>query len=88
MLYKRVVCVLYFSKEQNNLIAGKRKLEEQLESSQSNILEFTSSQYALLLANGSCNNELRLTMKYLDVTQATTTELISKINKLRQNYSK
>ena len=29
VLYKCVLCVLYFSKEKNNLINGERKLEEQ-----------------------------------------------------------
>ena len=30
MLHKRVLCVLSFSREKNNLITGKSKIEEQL----------------------------------------------------------
>ena len=67
-----VFFVLYFSKEKNQLITRTSKLEEKCESSQKNILKLTDFQDALLLANGSLNNDLTLTMKNIDVTQVTT----------------
>ena len=80
MLYKRVVCVLYFSccvfsKERNQLITGKIKLEEQCESAQEKKLKLTGSQYALLLDNVSLNNNITLTIQNIDVTQESTAQL-------------
>ena len=70
-----IFCVVFFSKEKNKLITGKWNLEEQCKSAHKNILKFTASQYALFLYNGSLNNELTLTIQYLDVTQETTSQL-------------
>ena len=72
-----------FLKEQNQLITGKRKLEEKCESSQKNNLKLTASQDALLLDNGSLSNELKLRMKNIDVTQATTSQLRTEKKELK-----
>ena len=77
LLYKCVVCMLYFSccifsYEQNNLITGEKKLEENCESEQKKILKLTASQDLMLLANGSLKTDLTLTIQILDVTQVTT----------------
>ena len=64
-----------FSKNQNKLITGKRKLEEQPKSAQKNILILTPLLDALLLSKVIINNELTLTMKNTDVTQETTAQL-------------
>ena len=71
VLYKHVVYWLYFSMEKNQFITGKRTLEEQHELSQRKILKLTSSQHAIILANGSLNNDLTLTIQNIDVTQET-----------------
>ena len=52
-----------FSKERNQLITGKRKLEEQCESAKKNVLKQSAFQDALVLANGSIKDELTLTVK-------------------------
>ena len=59
------------------MIDGKKKVEEQCESEQKNILKYTDFQYELLSANISLNNELTLTMYNLDVKQETTAQLTS-----------
>ena len=61
-----------FSYEQNNLITGEKKLEENCESEQKKILKLTASQDLMLLANGSLKTDLTLTIQILDVTQVTT----------------
>ena len=68
LLYACCIFVLYFSKKQNQLITGENKPEEQCESAHKNILKLTALQYALLLDNGSINNERTLTIKNLGVT--------------------
>ena len=83
-----VLSVLYFSKEKNHLITGKRKLEEQCKSAQKLILKPAASHDALLSANGSLNNELILTMQNIDATQATTAHLRSdkkQLTKITEN---
>ena len=65
------------------MITGKRKLEEKCESSQKNNLKLTASQDALLLDNGSLSNELKLRMKNIDVTQATTSQLRTEKKELK-----
>ena len=82
MLYTCVVCVLYFSccifsKEKTRFITGKRKVEEQCESAQKNILILTASHYALILYNGILTYELTSTMYNIYTTQKTTTKLTS-----------
>ena len=76
VLYKCVVCVLYlfvlyFTHERNQLIFGKKNVEEQCESEQKNTLKSTALQYEPLLVNGNLNNKLTLTMQNPDVTQVT-----------------
>ena len=57
------------------MITAKRKIEEQCESAQKNTLKWTDLHYAMLLANGSLNNVLTLTMQNIDVTEAPTAQL-------------
>ena len=88
VLYKRVVCVLYFPKEKNQLITGERKLEEKCESAHKNILKLTALQAALLLANGSLNNYLTIIMQNIDFTHETKAQLIADKKELEKIYSK
>ena len=71
-----------FFKGENQLITGGRRFEKQYEGAQNKVLMLTDQYDALLLANGSLNNELTLTQQNIDVTQATISQLRTDKKKL------
>ena len=64
------------------MIICKSNIEEKCDPAQKNILKLTALQDALLLANGSLNNYLTITIQNLDVTQTSKAQVRAKRKEL------
>ena len=80
--------MLYSIKRENQLIIRKWKIEAKYESAQTNILKLTASNDALFLANIILNNDIKLTMHNIDITQATPAQMSKENVKSRQYHKK
>ena len=80
VLYKLVVCVLYFSKEKNQLITGKSEIEEQYKSSQKDILKSPVLAGCTALNQWYTRQCSDIKIQNLDVTQETKAKFRSDKN--------